>query len=63
VDAIKQIAEAISAIDKLKRQLESTRAHAQDPQSRDYVYVKISEAVKQLGDISAQLREALTGIN
>jgi hypothetical protein len=59
MDATKQIKDAISAIDKLKRELESTRAHTQDPQSRDYVYVKISEAIKKLDDISTQLGKAL----
>jgi hypothetical protein len=60
MDATKQIKEAIRAIDKLKRELESTRAHAQDPRSMDYVYVKMSGAVKELDKISTQLTKALT---
>jgi len=63
MDATKQIKEAISAIDKVKRHLESTRAHTQAPRSLDYVSVNISVAVKDLGKISNQLDKALASIS
>ena len=59
-DSIRELRALIDEIDRVKPQLESTRAHAQDPKSMDYVYVKISEAAKELSDISRRLSKTLT---